>query len=133
MPIWQVILLAIALLLGVISIFLLVWNSLRAKKMREASLMPAKPKLTKIKFPFKVDKFIDILGGIENIKTTSATNNKIKISVVERDKVDFSELKKIKNRGILDQSDAISIVLGSYVGELSKVINDLINLHQEQK
>lgn len=100
--------------------------------MREANFVPTKSKLKKTKLPFKIDKFISILGGIENIKVTSATNNKIKINIINRNKIDFNELKKIKNRGILDQSDAISILLGNYVGELSKIINDLIVLHEEK-
>lgn len=133
MPIWQIILLAIALFFAVISVFLWVWNVAQAKKIREKGFVTTKNKIKKVKLPFNLDKFINILGGIDNIVKSSASNNKIKIYIVDQSKINFNELKKIKNRGILDQTDNISIILGSYVVDLSGMINDLVTLNNVSK
>lgn len=132
MPVWEIVLLVIALLFAVVSISIWVWNVNAAKKLRNQKVdslakNPHKPQ----KFPFKLQNFIFDLGGIDNIKETTATNNKIKIVVVEHSKINFPNLKKIKNRGILDQDDSVSLVLGNYCNNLSTTINDLIKLNNE--
>lgn len=132
-PVWQIILLATALLFAAFSVFLWVWNVVRAKKMREQGFVNTKKLNNKIKMPVKLDKFIEIFGGIDNIVSASAAKNKIKVYVTEHEKINFDELKKIKNRGIFDQSDNVSIILGNYAGDLSGMINDLINLNSATK
>lgn len=98
--------------------------------MREEGFVNTKTKSKKVKLPFKLDKFINIFGGIDNITKASVSHNKLKVYYVSRDKVDLEELKKIKNHGIFDQSDTISIVLtGHYAKDLSGMINDLITLN----
>ncbi|MCL6428574.1 hypothetical protein LT335_00113 [Spiroplasma sp. JKS002669] len=129
MPVWQIILLAIALLFAVFSVFMWIWNVTRAKKLRNETFVDQQKDSEKVKIPFKVDKFIDALGGINNISNTSVKNTKLKIEILSHDKVDFSQLKKIKNNGILVQSDNITIVLGDYASNVSVMINDLINLN----
>lgn len=133
MPVWQIVLLSIALLFAVFSIFLWVWNVARAKKLREQGFVTEKTKTKKVKLPFKLDKFVSVLGGIDNIVKASASNSKIRVYVVNHDKIDFVELKKIKNRGILDQSDNVSIVLGNYAPDLAGMINDLITINTTKK
>lgn len=133
MPAWQIALLVSALLFAVVSIGIWIWNVNTAKKLRtETKKDEGKINNKPQKFPFKLQNFILYLGGIENIKETSATANKIKISIIEHTKIDFNSLKKIKNRGILDQSEAVSLVLGSYCYNLSSAINELIKLNNEK-
>lgn len=132
MPVWQIILLVIALLFAVFSIFMWIWNVTRAKKLRNETFTNKQEDAKKVKIPFKVDKFIEALGGINNISNASATNSKLKVEILSHDKVDFSQLKKIKNTGVLVQSDNITIVLGDYASNVSVMINDLINLHNNE-
>lgn len=132
MPDWQIILLVSALAFAVVSIGIWIWNVNAAKKMRNQTNIKSKTNNKPQKFPFKLENFILYLGGIENIKESSASANKIKISIIDHNKIDFSNLKKIKNRGILDQSQAVSLVLGSYCYNLSNAINELIKLKNEK-
>lgn len=132
MPNWQIILLVSALVFAVVSIGIWIWNVNNAKKMRNQTNIKNKINNKPQKFPFKLENFILYLGGIENIKEASASANKIKISIIDHSKIDFSNLKKIKNRGILDQSQAVSLVLGSYSYNLSSAINELIKLKSEK-
>lgn len=132
MPDWQIILLVSALAFAVVSIGIWIWNVNTAKKMRNQTNIKSKTNNKPQKFPFKLENFILYLGGIENIKESSASANKIKISIIDHNKIDFSNLKKIKNRGILDQSQAVSLVLGSYCYNLSNAINELIKLKNEK-
>ncbi len=129
MPVWQIILLAIALLFAVFSIFMWVWNVSRAKKLRNETFVDQQKDSEKVKIPFKLDKFIDTLGGIDNITNVSVKNTKLKIEILSHDKVDFNQLKKIKNNGIVVQSDNITIVLGNYASNVAIMMNDLINLN----
>ncbi len=132
MPAWQIALLVSALLFAVVSIGIWIWNVNTSKKLRNQTNVKGKINNKPQKFPFKLENFILYLGGIENIKETSASANKIKISIIEHTKIDFNNLKKIKNRGILDQSEAVSLVLGSYCYNLSSAINELIKLNNEK-
>ncbi|MGL5268246.1 MAG: hypothetical protein ACRC8P_00530 [Spiroplasma sp.] len=133
MPIWQIILLSIALLFAVLSVFLWVWNITRAKKLREQGFVTPKTKTKKVKLPFKLDKFVSILGGIDNIVKASASKSKIKVCVVDYNKIDFDELKKIKNRGIFGQTNNVSIVLGNSAPDLCGMINDLITINIKKR
>lgn len=133
MPVWQIILLASALLFAAVSIFLWIWNVVRAKKLRNETFVVKKTDSKKIKIPFKVDKFIVALGGIDNIINTSVTQTKLKVEILSHDKVDFNQLKKINNTGILVQSDNITIILGDYVSNVSIMINDLVSLQNKKE
>ncbi len=133
MPVWEIVLLVIALLFAVVSIGIWIWNVNAAKKLRNqqensSTKFSNKPQ----KFPFKLQNFILDLGGIDNIKVTTATVNKIKVEIKDHSKINFDNLKKIKNRGILDQNDSVSLVLGIYCNSLSTAINDLIKMNNEK-
>ena len=133
MPIWQIVLLVIALLFAVGSIGIWIWNVSTAKKLRNQQENSSMKVINKPqKFPFKLQNFIFDLGGIDNIKGTTATANKIKVEIIDHSKINFNNLKKIKNRGILDQDYSVSLVLGNYCNNLSIVINDLIKLNNEK-
>lgn len=132
MPIWQIVLLVIALLFAVASIGIWILNVSTAKKLRNQQESNSKPINKPQKFPFKLQNFIVDLGGIDNIKETTATANKIKVEIIDHSKINFNNLKKIKNRGILDQDDSVSLVLGTYCNNLSIAINDLIKLNNEK-
>lgn len=132
MPVWQIVLLATALAFAAFSVFLWIWNVLRAKKMREQGFVETN-KNKKVKMPIKLDQFIELFGGIDNIISSAAKNNKIKIYTVEHDKVNFVELKKIKNRGITDHTDHIEMILGTYAVDLSGMVNDLVTLNMANK
>jgi len=129
---YQLVLVIIALLFALLSIGIWIWNVNKAKKLRNQSNDQKKSNNKPQKFPFKLENFINDFGGIENIKETAATINKIKITVFDHNKINFINLKKLKNRGILDQTAAVSLVLGSYCYNLSKAINGLIKLNQEK-
>lgn len=128
MPVWQIVLLASALLFAGFSIFLWLWNVLRAKKLRQQGFV-TKKETKKIQMPVKIDKIVEALGGIDNIIGASASRSKLKVAIADYQKVDVEALKKIKNRGIVEQSNNVSMVLGSYALDLSGMINDLVTLN----
>lgn len=133
MPVWEIVLLVIALLFAVVSIGIWIWNVNVAKKLRNQQESSSTKYYNKPqKFSFKLQNFILDLGGIDNIKKTTATANKIKVEVIDHSKINFNNLKKIKNRGILDQNDSVSLVLGTYCNSLSTAINDLIKMNNEK-
>lgn len=133
MPVWEIVLLVIALLFAVVSIGIWIWNVNAAKKLRsQQENNSIKSNNKPQKFPFKLQNFILDLGGIDNIKETTATVNKIKVEVIDHSKINFNNLKKIKNRGILEQNDSVSLVLGTYCNSLSTAINDLIKMNNEK-
>lgn len=132
MPVWQIVLLASALLFAAFSVFLWMWNVLRAKKMRQQGFVTKKEN-KKVKMPVKIDKIIEALGGIDNILGASASHSKLKVAVADYQKVDVVALKEIKNRGLVEQGNNVSIVLGSYAPDLSGMINDLVTLNNTSK
>lgn len=133
MPVWEIVLLVIALLFAVVSIGIWIWNVNVAKKLRNQQENSSTKCYNKPqKFPFKLQNFILDLGGIDNIKETTATVNKIKVEVIDHSKINFNNLKKIKNRGILDQNDSVSLLLGTYCNSLSTAINDLIKMNNKK-
>lgn len=80
------------------------------------------------KLPFDLDQFINILGGLENIQTTQATLNMIKIDVVDKTKVNQDQIKsRLKINGIMWASHDLSLVCGDYASSLSEQINQLKN------
>ncbi|AAP56894.1 putative PTS system glucose-specific enzyme IIB PtsG [Mycoplasmoides gallisepticum CA06_2006.052-5-2P] len=80
------------------------------------------------KLPFDLDQFINILGGLENIQTTQATLNMIKINVVDKTKVNQDQIKsRLKINGIMWASHDLSLVCGDYASSLSEQINQLKN------
>ncbi|WP_342223887.1 hypothetical protein [Spiroplasma endosymbiont of Asaphidion curtum] len=72
---------------------------------------------------FKVDVFIDYLGTISNIIEAQATNTKIKIIIKDIKQVNIEKIRKLKQQGIIKQSNAISIIFGKYAKALSEIIN----------
>ncbi|QEX47470.1 PTS sugar transporter subunit IIA [Mycoplasmoides gallisepticum] len=80
------------------------------------------------KLPFDLDQLINILGGLENIQTTQATLNMIKINVVDKTKVNQDQIKsRLKINGIMWASNDLSLVCGDYASSLSEQINQLKN------
>lgn len=76
------------------------------------------------KIPFKVDNFIENLGTITNIIATEAKLTRIKIIVKDIKLVNFINIRKLKQQGIIKHSNAITIVFGRYSRNLAKIINE---------
>ncbi|MDC4163031.1 PTS sugar transporter subunit IIA [Mycoplasma bradburyae] len=82
------------------------------------------------KLPFSLNDFIEILGKIENIKSSESTLNMIKINVEDKSKVDQDKLKnKLKFKGIMWANTNLSLVCGDYASSLSEQINAKIKLN----
>ncbi|QMT98392.1 PTS sugar transporter subunit IIA [Mycoplasma tullyi] len=80
------------------------------------------------KIPFDLNEFINILGGIDNIQTTTATLNTIKINVADKTKVNQDQIKnRLKINGMMWASHDLSLVCGDYASSLSDQINQLKN------
>lgn len=132
MPVWQIVLLASALLFAGFSVFLWLWNVLRAKKLRQQGFVTKKEN-KQVKMPVKLDKVVELFGGIDNILGASASRSKLKVTVADQEKVDVEGLKKMKHHGVIEQSGSVSIVLGRYAPDLSGMINDLVTLNNTSK
>lgn len=71
---------------------------------------------------FDIERFINALGGNDNIKKTEATPSKITVYVVEDTKVKITELKALGASGIVQSNDKVTIILGKISKDLSNKI-----------
>ncbi|WP_339023953.1 hypothetical protein [Spiroplasma endosymbiont of Agriotes lineatus] len=121
MELWQMMLLDLGLILLVFIIACLI-NMIFLKNKNLT-----KKQLQKL-IPFKADVFIDYLGTINNIIESQATKTKIKIIIKDIKQVNIEKICKLKQQGIIKQSNAISIIFGKYVKALSGIINGRLNI-----
>ncbi|WP_375315531.1 DUF4330 family protein [Spiroplasma endosymbiont of Tipula paludosa] len=116
MELWQILLLDLGLILLVFIIACLI-NMIFLKNKNSTEKQWQKL------IPFKVDVFIDYLGTISNIIEAQATNTKIKIIIKDIKQVNIEKIRKLKQQGIIKQTNAISIIFGNYAKALSEIIN----------
>ncbi|ENY68617.1 Hypothetical protein,putative glucose/sucrose specific PTS system IIB protein [Metamycoplasma auris 15026] len=92
------------------------------KKYRQTKTKDYLSKDTKI--AFDTNHLIAYLGGMENIKSTSATQKVIKIDFYDRNKIDIKKLKELDGiSGLAIQSKSISLVVGNIAKFLEEKIN----------
>ena len=118
----NILIINVSLLLGIFLFYLVI-----RLKILNRNLIYNENKKLKKKIPFKVDKFINNFGTINNIVKTEYSLTKIKIFVKEIKLVKIENLKRMKHRGIIKQSNSISIVLGNYVKDLSQLLENCIS------
>ncbi|MGL4950591.1 MAG: hypothetical protein ACRC4M_01995 [Mycoplasma sp.] len=99
----------------------------KAELEKESKSETKTPKLkTSNKIPFKVEKFIELLGGVENILTSVGSLNTLKLEVVDKNLVKQEEIKKIGAKGIMISKNKISIIFGDFAIILNDEINKLL-------
>ncbi|WP_255565826.1 PTS sugar transporter subunit IIA [Mycoplasma sp. E35C] len=80
------------------------------------------------KLPFNLDNFVRALGSWDNLQSSEATLNMIKISVVDKNKINPDQIKKeFKIKGIMWSGNNLSLVCGDYAISLSEQINSRIS------
>lgn len=80
------------------------------------------------KLPFRLDNFLNEIGGINNIKSLSSTINTIKIQLNDKSKFNENALKVVKAKGVMwGSNDTLTIILGDFSIELEKQIKNLMN------
>lgn len=63
---------------------------------------------------FDIDKLLQYLGGIENIKTITHTQKKIKIGYIQRNDIDTNKIRNIKGiSGIFINDSFLTIIVGN--------------------
>ena len=88
-------------------------------------LKNSKPKETTIKnIPIDIEKMIQALGGKNNIKESIARGSKITFFVEKDDLINLDTLKELKASGIIQSTGKITVIMGKYSEEISKIIND---------
>ena len=84
-----------------------------------------KPKETTIKnIPIDIEKMIQALGGKNNIKESIARGSKITFFVEKDDLINLDTLKELKASGIMQSTGKMTVIVGKYSEEISKIIND---------
>ncbi|MGL4951736.1 MAG: hypothetical protein ACRC4L_01985 [Mycoplasma sp.] len=104
-----------------------------AKKISEVSETSEEvPQLkTSIKIPFKVEKFVELLGGAENILSIDASLNTLKIEVKNKKIVNQDSIKKLGAKGIMTSANKLSIVLGDYALNLKLELEQNVKIDNE--
>ncbi|WP_027123798.1 hypothetical protein [Mycoplasmoides pirum] len=77
--------------------------------------------------PFDVNNFLIVLGGAENIESTSSTISSIKIKLKNKNLFIENKLKNFKPKGYLWNADnVLTILFGDFSQALSNEINKMI-------
>lgn len=80
------------------------------------------------KLPFKLDDFLNEIGGMKNIKSLSSTINTIKIQLDDKNKFSDKALDVVKAKGVMwGANNTVTIILGDFSIELEKQIKNLMN------
>lgn len=106
------VLIAIIVIVGVWFIFAKV---LKNKKPKEVTLKD---------IPIDLEALINAFGGIENIKETEAQGSKVRVFVENDDLVKVNVLKELGASGIIQSTGKVTVILGKFSSEISKIIND---------
>ena len=108
----------IYILIAVVLI-VLVWfifaKGLKNKKPKEVTLKD---------IPIDLEALVNAFGGIDNIKETEAQGSKIRVFVENDDLVKVNVLKELGASGIIQSTGKVTVILGKFSSEISKIIND---------
>lgn len=84
-----------------------------------------KPKEGKIKdIPVDLDGMIKALGGKPNIKESYANGSKITFFVEKDDLINVETLKELGASGVIQSTGKVTVIMGKYSEEISRIIND---------
>lgn len=84
-----------------------------------------KPKEVTIKdIPIDIEALINALGGKENIKETTANGSKITFFVIEDELIKVNTLKELGASGIIQSTGKITVIMGKFSEEISRIINN---------
>ena len=102
-----------------VALIVLVWfifaRGLKNKKPKEVTLKD---------IPIDLEALINAFGGIDNIKETEAQGSKIRVFVENDDLVKVNVLKELGASGIIQSTGKVTVILGKFSSEISKIIND---------
>lgn len=76
--------------------------------------------------PIDINKFIELLGSIENIKETNASINNIKVYVNDVEKIQIDQIKKMGAKGVMLSEGCVTVLFGDFSQKLSKEINKML-------
>lgn len=74
--------------------------------------------------PVDVNSIVEAVGGMSNIKETTATSSKVTFFVKDNSLVDLEKLKALGASGIVQTGEKVSAILGKYSKEISNLINN---------
>jgi len=84
-----------------------------------------KPKEVTIKdIPVDIEALINALGGKENIKESVANGSKITFFVEKDEIIKVNTLKVLGASGIIQSTGKITVIMGKFSEEISKIINN---------
>lgn len=84
-----------------------------------------KPKEMNVKdIPVDIDALINALGGKGNIKESVANGSKITFFVEKDDIIKVNTLKELGASGIIQSTGKITVIMGKFSEEISKIMND---------
>lgn len=115
------------LILGYIFTFGILYFVLH-KKAKKYALNSNSEFILSNKIPFKIEKFVNVLGGIENIVNVTNTISTISITIKNRKNVQEFEIKQFKPKSYMwNANGIITIVFGDFSTILAKNINQMLN------
>lgn len=84
-----------------------------------------KPKDVTLKdIPVDIEALINALGGKDNIKESVANGSKITFFVNKDDVIKVNTLKELGASGIIQSTGKITVIMGKFSEEISKIVND---------
>lgn len=84
-----------------------------------------KPKEVTLKdIPVDIEALVNALGGKENIKESIANGSKITFFVNKDDVIKVNTLKELGASGIIQSTGKITVIMGKFSEEISKIVND---------
>ncbi|MCV3753810.1 PTS transporter subunit EIIB [Ureaplasma zalophigenitalium] len=93
------------------------------KKAKEKALQTNTELTVSKKIPFHMDQFYQAVGGVQNIESSTATLNSLKLVLKKPELVNVTSLKALNAKGILKSNNSYRMTLGDFAMSLSETIN----------
>ena len=106
------VLIAIIVIVGVWFIFAKV---LKNKKPKEVTLKD---------IPIDLEALNHALGGIDNIKESQSQGSKVRFFVENDDLVKVNVLKELGASGVIQATGKVTVILGKFSDEISRIVNE---------
>lgn len=79
-------------------------------------------------------RLLELLGGINNIEEMSSCQTRIRVNVLDKDKVDQDEIKKVYGvRGLIVFGDQLQVVLGEQTEEIADIFFNKLKIKNVNK
>ena len=71
-----------------------------------------------------INQLVNALGDKKNIQTITNTISSITFKVYDQKKINFNELKRIKQKGIINSNNSITLLIGDCAEMIKKLLTN---------